>query len=48
VYFSASSKWIGGWKKQEEFILRIPVANRIIEFPFALPPSEGDLLLRRR
>jgi hypothetical protein len=48
VYFSASSKWIGGWKKQEEFILRIPLADQVIEFPFALPPSEGDLLLRRR
>jgi len=48
VYFSASSKWISGWKKQEEFILRIPVANQVGEFPFALPPSEGDLLLRRR
>lgn len=48
VYFSASSKWIGDWKKQEEFILRIPLANQVIEFPFALPPSEGDLLLRHR
>jgi hypothetical protein len=48
VYFSATSKWIGDWKKQEEFVLRIPLANEVIEFPFALPPSEGDLLLRRR
>jgi hypothetical protein len=48
VYFSARSKWIDGWKKQEEFILRIPLADQVIEFPFALPPSEGDLLLRRR
>jgi len=48
VYFSATSKWIGDWKKQEEFLLRIPLANQVIEFPFALPPSQGDLLLRRR
>jgi hypothetical protein len=48
VYFSASSKWIGDWKKQEEFVLRIPLADQVVEFPFALPPSEGDLLLRRR
>lgn len=48
VYFSASSKWIGDWRKQEEFVLRIPLADQVIEFPFALPPSEGDLLLRRR
>ncbi|MFZ0283682.1 MAG: hypothetical protein WAL32_00495 [Terriglobales bacterium] len=48
VYFSASSKWIGDWKKQEEFVLRIPLPDQAIECPFALPPSEGDLLLRRR
>jgi hypothetical protein len=48
VYFGASSKWIGDWKKQEEFILRIPLADQVIEFPFALPPDEGDMLLRRR
>jgi hypothetical protein len=48
VYFTARSKWIGDWKKQEEFILRIPLADQVIEFPFALPPSGDDLLLRRR
>jgi hypothetical protein len=48
VFFSSKSKWIGDWKKQEQFILRIPLQNEILEFPFALPPSEGDLLLRRR
>jgi len=48
VFFSAKSKWIGDWKKQEQFVLRIPLQNRVIEFPFALPPSQGDLLLRRR
>jgi len=48
VFFSASSKWIGDWKKQEQFVLRIPLAGQVIEFPFALPPSQGDLLLRRR
>jgi hypothetical protein len=48
VYFSARSKWIDDWKEQEEFVLRIPLSDQVIEFPFALPPSEGDLLLRRR
>jgi len=48
VFFSAKSKWIGDWKKQEQFVLRIPVADQVIEFPFALPPSQGDLSLRRR
>jgi hypothetical protein len=48
VFFSAKNKWIDDWKKQEQFVLRVPVAGRVIEFPFALPPSQGDLLLRRR
>lgn len=48
LFFSAKSKWIGDWKQQEEFILRVPLANHIVEFPFALPPSKGDLILRRR
>lgn len=48
VFFNARSKWIGNWKTQEQFVLRIPLAGRTFEFPFALPPSRGDLLLRRR
>lgn len=48
VLFSTDSKWIGRWKKQEEFILRVPVAGRIFEFPFKLPPEPGEVLLRKR
>jgi len=48
VFFSAKSKWIGDWRKQEEFVLRVPLAHRTVEFPFALPPSQGELVLRRR
>jgi hypothetical protein len=48
VLFSTKSKWIDGLRKQEEFLLRVPVEDRVIEFPFSLPPSEGDLILRRR
>jgi hypothetical protein len=48
VLFSTHSKWISGWKKQEEFILRVPLAGKIFEFPFRLPPKEGELILRRR
>ncbi len=48
VFFSTRSKWIGDWKKREDFVLRIPLGNRIFEFPFSLPPSEGDLILRKR
>src|SRR4029077_13521289 len=48
VLFSTNSKWIDGLQKQEEFVLRVPLGNRIVEFPFSLPPREGDLILRRR
>lgn len=48
LFFHARDKWIGAWKEQEEFVLRIPVANKIVEFPFALPPTRGEFLLRRR
>jgi hypothetical protein len=48
VLFSTDSRWIGAWKKQEEFILRLPVAGKVFEFPFKLPPQEGELLLRQR
>lgn len=48
VFFNAKSRWIGDWKKQEEFVLRVPLAGETIEFPFALPPSQGDFILRRR
>lgn len=48
VLFSANSKWIGGWKKREEFILRVPVAGKMYEFPFELPPKPGEVMLRKR
>jgi hypothetical protein len=48
VLFSADSKWISGWKKQEEFILRMPLDGKMFEFPIKLPPKPGDVMLRRR
>lgn len=48
VFFSAKSKWIQNWKRQEQFLLRVPIAGRVVVFPFALPPSQGDLILRKR
>ncbi len=48
VLFATDTKWISGWKKQEEFILRVPVAGMVFEFPFTLPPKPGDIMLRRR
>jgi hypothetical protein len=48
VLFSTRSKWIGKWKKQEEFILRVPVNGVVFEFPFRLPPKPGETILRKR
>lgn len=48
VLFSTDSKWINGWKKQEQLILRVPLKGEIFEFPFKLPPQPGELTLRRR
>jgi hypothetical protein len=48
VLFSTKSKWIGGWKKQEDMILRVPLGGKIYEFPFTLPPKAGQVLLRKR
>jgi hypothetical protein len=48
VLFSTHSKWISGWKKQEEFILRVPLQGKVFEFPFKLPPKPGEVMLRRR
>jgi hypothetical protein len=48
VFFDTDTKWIGSWKSQEEFVLRFPLAGKIFEFPFKLPPEPGELLLRKR
>ncbi len=48
LLFSARGKWIGQWNKQEKFVLRVPMGGLTMEFPFSLPPSKGDVLLRRR
>jgi hypothetical protein len=48
VFFNTKSKWLGGWKAQEEFVLRLPLEGRIFEFPFKLPPEPGELLLQKR
>lgn len=48
ILFSTNNRWLGRWKKQEEFVLRIPLDGKIFEFPFKLPPKEGELLLRKR
>lgn len=48
VLFSTKNKWLGDWKKPEAFLLRLPIGDQIVEFPFELPAQQGDLILRRR
>jgi|HubBroStandDraft_6_1064221.scaffolds.fasta_scaffold00040_55 hypothetical protein len=48
VFFNTRNKWLGGWKSQEEFVLRLPLDGKVFEFPFKLPPKQGELLLRKR
>ena len=48
ILFSTKNKWIGDWKRPEEFLLRLPIGSKVVEFPFLLPPKEGDLILRQR
>jgi hypothetical protein len=48
VFFNTQSKWLGGWKSQEDFILRVVLDGKKFEFPFKLPPEQGELILRKR
>jgi hypothetical protein len=48
VMFSTENKWLGSWKQQEDFILRVPIEDTVFEFPFKLPPQPGEVLLRKR
>jgi hypothetical protein len=48
VFFSVDNKWISGWKKREAFIFRLPIDNKVFEFPFELPPKPGEGMLRKR
>lgn len=49
VFFNTKTKWKGDWKKEENFILRIPGNKMVFEFPFTLPPKgEEEPQLRER
>lgn len=48
VLFDTETKWLGKWKAQEEFVLRVPLNAKVYEFPFKLPPEPGELLLQKR
>jgi hypothetical protein len=47
-FFGTKNKWLGSWKDREDFILRVWMTDKIYEFPFSMPPTEGDLILRKR
>lgn len=47
VFFATSNKWIGPWKDREDFLLSIWMKDKVWQFPFSLPPAEGDLILRK-
>jgi hypothetical protein len=47
VFFSTSNKWIGPWKDREDFIVEVWMKDKIWQFPFSLPPTAGDLILRK-
>jgi hypothetical protein len=47
VLFKTSNKWIGPWKPREDFILGVWMKDKIWQFPFSLPPTDGDLILRK-
>ena len=47
VFFATSNKWIGPWKIREDFIFEVRMKDKIWQFPFSLPPAEGDLILRK-
>jgi hypothetical protein len=48
VLFGTNNRWIGKWKKHEELTLRISLADRVLEFPFTLPPKDADVVLKQR
>jgi hypothetical protein len=47
VFFATSNKWIGPLKNREDFILGLWMKDKVWQFPFSLPPTEGDLILRK-
>jgi len=47
VFFGTRNKWIGPWKEHEDFILEVRMKDKIWQFPFSLPPSGDELILRK-
>lgn len=47
VLFATSNKWIGPLKDREDFVISVWMKDKVWRFPVSLPPSEGDLILRK-
>lgn len=48
IFFSTQNRWIGPWRRPEQFVFRIPVGKALVEIPFELPPKGGKIELRPR
>lgn len=48
VFFSTQNRWIGPWRRPEQFVFRIPIGETLVEIPFELPPKGGRIELRPR
>ena len=46
VFFATQNKWIRPLNDHEDFVLGLWMKDRIWQFPFSLPPTPGDLILR--
>lgn len=48
VFFSTRNKWLGSWKEREDFVLHVWMKDKVYQFPFSLPPTPDDIILRKR
>lgn len=48
VFFATRGRWIEQLSKQEQLVLRLPLGDLTVEFPFTIPPSQADINLRQR
>jgi len=47
VLFKTNTKWLGNWKDEEDFVLRVPIEQHVFEFPFKLPIDSRPTLRPR-
>lgn len=48
IFFGTQNRWIGPWRRPEQFVFRIPIGKAVVEIPFELPPKGGKIELRPR